>query len=79
MNIKMLNGNILTELQSEEKIDGLYMPDNKSYKIVKVVESENEEMKKDSILYVLKSSGTELEINEVKYLVVNIREIILMI
>jgi co-chaperonin GroES (HSP10) len=78
MNIEMLNGNILTELQQEEKTSGLYIPDAKSYKIVKVVKTEGE-IKKDSLLYVLKSAGTSIEMDTDKYVVVNIREIILIV
>lgn len=76
MGIKMLNGNILGILQ-EDKVQGLYVPDNKSYKILKVVNSDSDGVEKDSIIYVLKKSGTDLEIQGVKYVSVNIREIIL--
>lgn len=74
----MLNGNILTELQIEEKNTGLYIPDNKAYKIVKVVKS-NVDVKEGSLLYVPKSAGTQLEIDDNNYVVVNIREIILIV
>lgn len=82
MNLKMVNGNILTELQETEKQNGLYIPDNKAYKVVKVVESCDStegSIEKDSLLYVLKQAGTEIEIDDVKYIVVNIREIILIV
>lgn len=79
MNIEMLNGNILTELQTEEKKNGLYMPDSKAYKVVKVVKSNVDEVKEGSLLYVPKASGTELEIDSNKYVVVNVREIILIV
>lgn len=79
MNVKMLNGNILGELQVEEKIDGLYVPDNKAYKVIKVTNSNEDTVENGSLIYVLKNSGTELEINGVKHVSVNIREIILII
>lgn len=79
MNIEMLNGNILGELQVQEKQAGLYVPDNKAYKIIKVVNSKEEDVVKDSLIYVLKNSGTELEIEGVKYISVNVREIILIV
>lgn len=79
MNIKMLNGNILTELQIEEKNTGLYIPDNKAYKIVKVVKSNVGDVKEGSLLYVPKSAGTQLDIDDNNYVVVNIREIILIV
>lgn len=79
MNIEMLNGNILTELQTEEKKNGLYIPDSKAYKVVKVVKSNMDEVKEGSLLYVPKASGTELEIDSNKYVVVNVREIILIV
>ena len=80
MGIKMLNGNILAELQGDNKqANGLYIPDNKAYKVVKVVESSSEEAKEGDILYVLKHVGTELEIESVKYIVVNVGEIILIV
>lgn len=79
MNIKMLNGNILGELQTEEKINGLYVPNNKSYKIIKVINSNSDSVKKDSLVYVLKNAGTELEIDDNKYISVNVSEIILII
>jgi co-chaperonin GroES (HSP10) len=79
MNIEMLNGNILGELQSQEKESGLYVPDNKAYKVIKVVNSKEKDVEKDSLIYVLKNAGTELEIEGVKYISVNVREIILII
>ena len=80
MEIKMVNGNILTELQGDNKqVNGLYMPDNKAYKIVKVVESCEDSVEEGATLYVPKGVGTDVEIDSVKYVVVNVREIILIV
>ena len=77
---KMFNGNILTVLQSNNKqSNGLIIPDNKSYKVVKVVESLEEAVETGNLLYVPKQSGTEVEIGGVDYMVVNIREILLVV
>lgn len=77
---KMFNGNILTVLQSDNKqSNGLIIPDNKSYKVVKVVESLEEAVETGNLLYVPKQSGTEVEIGGVDYMVVNIREILLVV
>tara|TARA_R110000822_G_scaffold21528_4_gene68037 strand:+ start:440 stop:682 length:243 start_codon:yes stop_codon:yes gene_type:complete len=77
---KMFNGNILTVLQSDNKQNnGLIIPDNKSYKVVKVVESLEEAVEAGSLLYVPKQVGTEVEIGGINYMVVNIREILLVV
>lgn len=76
MKISMKNGNILTELLSEQKQGGLYIPDNKAYKKAKVVSSNDESVLEGDILYVLKHVGTTIEIENKEYLVVNIRDIL---
>jgi len=75
----MLNGNILTELQTKEKTSGLYIPDNKTYKVLKVIKSEIKEVENGALIYVPKTAGTNIEMGEDKYVVVNIREIILIV
>lgn len=79
MDIKMINGNILTELQEVENKNGLFVPNNKAYKVVKVISCEESTIEKDSLLYVLKTAGTDLEIDGKGFTVVNIREIILIV
>lgn len=77
MKVKLLNGNILTELQNEDKEGGLIMP--KAYKTLKVIKSDSEEVKSGSTIYVIKTAGTDVKIEDNKYVVVNIREIILIL
>tara|TARA_B110001454_G_C12512320_1_gene347365 strand:- start:341 stop:580 length:240 start_codon:yes stop_codon:yes gene_type:complete len=79
MNIKMKNGNILGVLQDQTKTEqGLYIPDNKSYNKIEVVEPVDG-VEKGAILYVLKRCGTEVTIDGEDYIVVNEREIILIV
>jgi co-chaperonin GroES (HSP10) len=79
MEIKMKNGNILGVLQDQTKTDqGLYIPDNKSYNKIEVVKPV-EGVNKGDILYVLKRCGTEVTIDGKDYIVVNEREIILIV
>ena len=75
----MKNGNILGVLQDQTKTSqGLYMPDNSSYNKIEVVK-EAGSIKEGSILYVPKRFGTEVTIDNKDYIVVNEREIILII
>ena len=79
MEIKMKNGNILGVLQDQTKTEqGLYIPDNKSYNKIEVVEPVVG-VEKGAILYVLKRCGTEVTIDGEDYIVVNEREIILIV
>ena len=78
MNIKMKNGNILGVLQDNSTVNGLYMPDDKAYKIIEVVKSE-EGVEVGSTIYVPKRVGTAVTIEGKDYIVVNVREIILVV
>ena len=79
MEIKMKNGNILGVLQDQTKTSqGLYMPDNKSYNKIEVVKPVDG-IKEGSVLYVPKRCGTQVTIEDKDYIVVNEREIILIV
>ena len=78
----MLNGNISCKSLDEitEKVGNVIVPTkNKSYRTLKVVNSNEESVKKDDIIYVPLNCKNEVEIDNEKYVIVNIREIILIV
>lgn len=82
--MRMLNGNVLTTLDKEEStktVGGIILPtSDKTYKVVDIVEPDaDNEVKKGSTVYLPKHSGVEVEIEGTKYLIVNKREIILIL
>ncbi len=81
--MKMLNGNLLVKVQedSEKRESGIIvLRDNKSYKKVEVIEPDaDNEIAKGSIVYIPKNAGIEIDIEQEKYLIVNKREVILIL
>lgn len=80
--MKMLNSNLCcVKLDSPtEKVGKILIPtDKKSYKRLKVVQSEEEEVEVGKTLYVPINSGHEVDIDNEVYVIVNIREIILIL
>lgn len=80
--MKLLNDNVCCKSLDEvtEKIGNVIVPTkNKSYKTLEVVESGNELVEKGKVVYVPLNSGNEVEINNSKYIIVNMREIILIL
>ena len=75
--IKMFNGNILALPVNEEKKESFFMPDEKSYKLLKVIKSSSEDVKYGDIIYVHKNKGTGVNIEGNDYVVVNIHDVIL--
>ena len=80
--VKMLNGNLLT-VASEEKFEkegGIYIPTaKKNYKKLEVVEGEDGAVEAGKSIYVNISIGTDIEIEGKKYVVVNKRDVILIL
>lgn len=82
MKIEMRNGNICcTEIDEVvEKIGRTYVPTkDKSYKRLQVVTSGDEAVKEGVTIYVPINSGYEVEIDSGKYVIVNVREILLIL
>ena len=81
--MKMLNGNVLTEVQESDnktKSGIIIVGNDKVYKQVRVVEPDSDNIvAKDAHLYVPLHSGTPIEVDGKKYLVINVREIILIL
>lgn len=78
MNVKMINGNILTEeLPKETK--GFIVPDAERYTELKVINSSTPDVKEGSIVYVPNRYGTKVKIEGKDYIAINVREIILII
>jgi len=79
MKLTMINGNIsCVDLDGvTEKIGGIIVPTaKKKYKRLKVVTSNQPEVKEGAIIYVPINSGTVIPLDGVDYTIVNIREII---
>ena len=82
--MKMLNGNVLVrEVQQDENKtqSGLYILNEiKNYKIVEVFQPDSESVvEAGDKIYIPLNAGTEVKINEEKFLIINVREIILVI
>lgn len=82
--MKMLNGNVLVrEVQQDENKtqSGLYILNEiKNYKIVEVFQPDSESVvETGDKIYIPLNAGTEVKINEEKFLIINVREIILVI
>lgn len=82
--MKMLNGNVLVrEVQQDENKtqSGLYILNEiKHYKIAEVFQPDSENVvKTGDKIYIPLNAGTEVKINEEKFLIINVREIILVI
>ncbi len=78
--VEMLNGNILTVATEDkfEKKGGIFVPTSKkNYKKLMVVSGED--LDKGSEIYVNISVGTDIEIEDNKFTVVNKRDIILIL
>lgn len=77
--MKMLNGNLCCELVTKEVVKGgvVMSPSNQSYKTLKV--SEGVEIDGGKTILVPITSGTEVEINGDPRVIVNIREVILIL
>lgn len=81
---KMLNGNILVnevKVEDSKTESGLFLaPEPKAYILVDVVQSDSEGVVEDGDRLVVPiNSGTPLEVDGVKYFVVNVRDIILVV
>lgn len=82
--MRMLNGNVLVrEVQQDENKtqSGLYIPNEiKHYKIVEVFQPDSENVvKTGDKIYIPLNAGTEVKINDENFLIINVREIILVI
>lgn len=82
--MRMLNGNVLVrEVQQDENKtqSGLIIPNEiKHYKIAEVFQPDSESVVKGGDkIYIPFNAGTEVKINEEKFLIINVREIILVI
>lgn len=82
--MKMLNGNVLVEIQEQElekTQSGILVPTKaKSYNVAKIIEPDSDnELETGSTVYIPKHSGSEVEIEGKKYVIVNKREIILIL
>ena len=81
--MKMLNGNVLVKLVADENTtkSGLVLIEKtKYYKIVEVIEPDSENVvKKGDKMYVPINSGTEVKIEKEELLIVNVRDIILIL
>lgn len=77
--IKMLNQNLLCEAHKVEGKNetGLILPTEKNYKVLKIVESNEELVPVGSIVYVPKTSGVEVEVEGKPFEIINVREVIL--
>lgn len=81
--MKMLNGNVLVKLIADENTtkSGLVLIEKtKYYKIVEVIEPDSENVvKKGDKMYVPINAGTEVKIEKEELLIVNVRDIILIL
>lgn len=81
--MKMLNGNVLVKLIADENTtkSGLVLIEKtKYYKIVEVIEPDSENVvKKGDKMYVPVNAGTEVKIEKEELLIVNVRDIILIL
>lgn len=80
--MKMLNGNICCKSldQITETIGNVIVPTkDKSYKTLKVMSSNEDIVGEGKIIYVPLNSGNDVEVGNVKYTIVNVREIILIL
>lgn len=81
--MKMLNGNVLVKLVADENTtkSGLVLIEKtKYYKIVEVIEPDSENVvKKGDKMYVPMNAGTEVKIEKEELLIVNVRDIILIL
>lgn len=81
--MKMLNGNVLVKLVADENTtkSGLVLIEKtKYYKIVEVIEPDSENVvKKGDKMYVPINAGTEVKIEKEELLIVNVRDIILIL
>ena len=79
----MLNGNVLVKLVADENTtkSGLVLIEKtKYYKIVEVIEPDSENVvKKGDKMYVPINAGTEVKIEKEELLIVNVRDIILIL
>lgn len=82
MNITMLNGNICCKAldQITETQKGIIVPTkDKSYKRLRVTNSDVEAVKVGKEIYVPINCGNDVKIGEEDYTIVNVREIILIL
>lgn len=80
--MKMLNGNICCTSLDEitEKVGNVIVPTNKkSYRTLKVVNSDVKEVAEGKTILVPINCKNEVEIEGNKYVIVNVREIILIV
>lgn len=81
--MKMLNGNVLVKLIADENTtkSGLVLIEKtKYYKTVEVIEPDSENVvKKGDKMYVPINAGTEVKIEKEELLIVNVRDIILIL
>ncbi len=82
--IKMLNGNVLLKIEDPKKEtnSGLIIPskNNVNYDIGTVVSPDvNNSLKEGDVVYIPKSSGMNVEIENEKYVIVNVKQIILIV
>ena len=81
--MKMLNGNVLVKLIADENTtkSGLVLIEKtKYYKIVEAIEPDSENVvKKGDKMYVPINAGTEVKIEKEELLIVNVRDIILIL
>ena len=81
--MKMLNGNVLVKLIADENTtkSGLVLIERtKYYKTVEVIEPDSENVvKKGDKMYVPINAGTEVKIEKEELLIVNVRDIILIL
>lgn len=81
--MKMLNGNVLVKLIADENTtkSGLVLIEKtKYYKIVEVIQPDSENVvKKGDKMYVPINAGTEVKIEKEELLIVNVRDIILIL
>jgi co-chaperonin GroES (HSP10) len=79
----MLNGNVLVKLIADENTtkSGLVLIEKtKYYKIVEVIQPDSENVvKKGDKMYVPINAGTEVKIEKEELLIVNVRDIILIL
>lgn len=76
MNVEMFNGNILCQEKKQQlNKNQLILPDEKAYKSVIMVNGQYEGRE----AYVMKNSGTNVEIENENYVVIHERDIILIV
>lgn len=80
--MKILNNNILCKSVEEKKSNsGLTLPNSKSYKVLKVVQVDDNinNVEKDNVVYVPKNGGFEVDIEGEPFQIINVKEIILIV